>query len=242
MAGLISVYEDSTFNIDKLKHLNEWIIKYDQKALDLSLKFSTKDKTFEDTFFDFLERFREVAQLHARSDSIVLNKRGQNLYTPIIKGKYYNFSDNELFASSTVLSVIFKKFPIVTDDFGFEKLIEFKGDPDTRLKLSRLKEWVLEISKKNYTEKEIEQKIDYLVQEYAKQLDFHKLKYTLGSIESIVTITLEVLENLVKLNFSKAAKVLFDLKRQELALLEAEQKMIGRELAFIHQLNDINSR
>jgi len=81
-------------------------------------------------------------------------------------------------------------------------------------------------------------KIDYLLQEYTAQLDLNKLKYELGYIETFVTISLEVLENVVKLNLSKAAKVLFDLSRQDISLLEAEQNLPGKELAFLHKLNN----
>ncbi len=242
MAGLISEYKDSYFNFDKVKYGNEQATKYALKALELSLNFTTKDKPFKDTFVDFLERFREVGQLDTRVYSIVLNRKEQNLYTPIIRSNYYNFATSELYSTSTVLSVLFKKFPTITGNIELEKFIEFKRDPNTQLKLARLKEWVLEISKKNYSEKEIEQKIDYLLQEYTMQLELHKLKYNLGIIETVVTISLEVLENLVKINFSKAAKVLFDLTKQDLALLEAEQKMTGKELALIYQLNEKNSR
>ena len=241
-AGLISEYKTSQFNSDKEKYGNEQVTKYALKAWELSSNFTTKDKSFEETFVDFLERFREVGQLNTRVYSLVLNKKEQSFYTPIIRSNYYNFATSELYSSSTVLSVLFKKFPTITENFELEKFIEFKSDPNTQLKLGRLKEWVLEMSRKDYSEKEIEQKIDFLLQEYTSQLELHKIKYRLGKIESIVTISLEVLENLVKLNFSKAAKVLFDLTRNDLALLEAEQQMTGRELALIHQLNEKNSR
>jgi hypothetical protein len=241
-AGLISEYKETHFEIDKKKYGNEQSIQYALKAQELSVSFTTHNRTFEETFIDFLERFREVGQINARVYSLVLNKKGQDSYTPIIRSNYYKFASNELFSSSTVLSVLFKKFPTVDDSIDLEKFIEFKNDPETQLKLSRFKEWVLEISKKNYTEKEIEQKIDYLLQEYAKQLEFHKMKYSLGAIESFVITSLEVLENLVKLNFSKAAKILFDLSKQEITLLEAEQKFTGRELAFINKLNGHDSR
>lgn len=239
-AGLISEYKFETFNADKAKFGTEQSTQYAIKVLELASNFSTKDKPFEDIFVDFLKRFREVGQLYTRLYSIVLNQKEQNVYTPIIRSIYYDVGSSEIYTSSTVLSVLFKKFPSINDNIELERLIDFKSDPDTQLKLARLKDWVLEISRKNYSEKEIEQKIDYLLLEYTKQLEFHKLKYKLGSIETVVTISLEVLENLVKLSFSKAAKVFFDLTKKNLNLLEAESKFTGKELALIYKLNEKN--
>lgn len=225
---------------DKVKYGNNQSTKCALKALEFFSEFTTKDKPFKDIFVSFLERHREIGQLMARVYSIVLNNKDQNVYTPIIRTNYYNFTTNEHFSTSTVLSILLKKFPTLTDNVELEKFFDFKNDPDTKLKLARLKDWILEISKKNYSEKEIEQKVDFLLQEYATQLEIHKLKYNLGHIETFVTASLEVLENLVKLNLSKVAKVLFDLNKQDLTLLEAEQKLPGRELAFIHKLNEKN--
>jgi len=239
-AGLIYEYTNDSFNQDKLKYGDTHANKYALKALELALAFSTKEKVFDDVFIDFLERFREVGQLHSRVNSIVLNKKDQNTYTPIIRSSYHNFSVNEYYSASTVLKVLIKKFPSLSDDIKLENFVDFKNDPDTKLKLARLRDWTLEISKKPYSEKEIEQKIDYLLQEYAKQLEIHKLKYNLGYIETFVTTSLEVLENIAKLNFSKAARVLFDIGKQKINLLEAEQNMIGKELALLYELNNQN--
>lgn len=239
-AGLIYEYTDSSFTNDKMKHGTDQSTKLAVRAMELSLEFTTKEKAFKDIFVDFLERFREVGQLNARVYSIVLNNKDLNVYTPIIRSNYYNFEATDLFSNSSVLTVILSKFPTPSEDIELEKLVNFKNDPDTQLKLARLKDWILEISKKNYSEKEIEQKIDYLLLEYTTQLDLHKLKYNLGYIETFVTISLEVLENVVKLNLSKAAKVLFNLSKKNINLLEAEQKLIGKELAFVHKLNNKN--
>lgn len=237
-AGLISEYTDELIRIDREKYGDKESLYYESMASVLSDNFTTKDRAFNNIFVDFLGRFREVGQLRSRVYSIILDKKGQNANTPIIRNKFHNFTSSDFSDKSPVLTVLIKKFPIPSNDFEIKRFIDFKNDPDTRLKLSRLKDWVLEISKKNYTEKEIEQKIDYLLQEYSRQLDIYRLKHNLGIVETFVTTSLEVLENLVKLHFSKIAKAIFDLGKQDLNLLEAEQKMDGRELALIHKLKE----
>ena len=235
--GLIFEYTDEQANLDqKILHPTE-ILKYKEKAYELSSQFSTKNKPFDETFRDFLGRFREVGQLEVRIKSSALNNRNNESYIPIMKSKYHNFRDEELYSTCKVISVLIKQFPTISIKTNLEDFIAFKNDPSTVLKLARLRDWVLEISKKDYSEKEIEQKIEYLLREYSKQLEIHKLKYNVGTLETFITTTLEILENVVKLNFSKAAKTVFEIGNRDLNLLEAEQKLVGKELALIHDIN-----
>src|SRR6266542_1928730 len=175
-AGLIYEYTNEAFNQDKVIYGDIEATKLALKSLELASTFSTEKREFKDVFVDFLERFREVGQLHSRVNSIVLNDKEQNVYIPIIRSSYHNFSTGEYYSTSTVLKVLIKKFPQISGDIKLEAFTDFKNDPDTKLKLSRLRDWVLEISKKNYSEKELEQKIEYLLVEYAKQVELHKLK------------------------------------------------------------------
>lgn len=240
-AGLITEYKKDQFLRDKERFINDKVIEYSLKAVELCSKFITEEKHFDDFFIDFLRRFREVGQLNSRVAAIMLNHQTGDNYIPVVRSDYHNFPTQELYTTSTVLSVVIRKFPFVTGTLDFNKFIEFKADEDTKLKLDRLRDWVLDMSKKNYSVKEIEQKLDYLLSEYCKQLEIHKLKYELGTMETFVTTSLEVIENVAKLNFSKAAKVIFELGKQDVNLLEAEQKMIGKEVAIIKKAKDIIS-
>ena len=237
-AGLISEYSDERFKIDLKKFGDRESILFEFLANYLANEFSTKSKPFNEIFIDFLERFREVGQLRSRVFSIILNKKEQHAFTPVLRNNFHNFISNKFSSGSPVLSVILKKFPIPSEGYSIERFIEFKNDPDTKLKLSRLRNWAIVMDKSHYSEKEIEQKVDYLLNEYSSQLNLYRLKHNLGFVETFITTTLEVLENIAKLKFSKVSKAIFDLQKQNLYLLEAEQKMEGRELALIHKLKE----
>jgi hypothetical protein len=113
-AGLISEYKKEQIEYDQRLLLDDKLVKYSIKALELSSKFTTKDNDFNKTFVDFLERFREVGQLNSRVNAIILNNRTTDNYIPVIRSSYYNFSTEELYSTSTVLSVVIRKFPFVT--------------------------------------------------------------------------------------------------------------------------------
>jgi len=239
-AGLITEYTIEQFDRDYKSYKDETTLTQAWKRYELANGFlEANDKSFKEKFVDFLERFREVGQLEARTNAIVLNMKLQDEFVPIIKKSYKNFKEDEYLRKASVLSVIINQFPITIEELSTERLIELKSDEDASLKLCRLRNWAVEVSNTKLSEKEINQKLGYLLSEYKTQLDLHKIKYDLGVIETFVTTSLEVLENIVKLNLSKAAKVFFDLKRKELTLLEAEEKFIGKEVAYMQLIEQI---
>ncbi|MGZ6501244.1 MAG: hypothetical protein ACXVDX_21235, partial [Bacteroidia bacterium] len=110
-SGLISEYTEKQYQKDRVNLHPSEILKYKEKARDLSASFSAKDKNFDETFIDFLKRFREVGQLDIRVDAMILNSVTEDHVIPILRNKYHNFQDSELTSTSKVLSVIIKKFP-----------------------------------------------------------------------------------------------------------------------------------
>jgi hypothetical protein len=142
---------------------------------------------------------------------------------------------------SGAISVVLKRFPIINLDTNIKKIIDFKSDPDTKIKLSRLRNWVTEISKSDMSIKEMEEKLDYLLLEYSYHMKLHRIEFDLGKIETILTTSLAFIENLTKLKLSEASKVIFDLTKTEIRLLKAENSAPGKEVAFINKLNKITS-
>ena len=58
-----------------------------------------------------------------------------------------------------------------------------------------------------------------------------KVEYSL--VETIVTTSAEIIEDMAKFRLGKLAKLPFAFKHERIALLEAEQKAPGREIAYI---------
>jgi hypothetical protein len=238
--GLIILDKNLIDSGDTAKYLDVKLIDYYQKTFGLIDNFkSLKNVSSQEKMVNFFETFREVGQINSRMNSIILNSKLENNYIPIIKDNFHNSID-EPYKSSTVLSIVYKKFPQIPKTTPLEKIIELKSDENNKLALMRLRNWVLEMSTSNYNSKEIEQKLDYLLAEYRKNLELHQLKYNVSQIETYTNVAFEVIENIVKFNFSKASKTLFDLTRKNISLMEDEQKIHGKELAFIHNINDKN--
>ncbi|WP_269003635.1 hypothetical protein [Aquirufa ecclesiirivi] len=240
-AGLIFDYSANDFkkdyaifhSIDEAKELGQYMFNsdFDNPYLD---KNNPKDN-----LFGSLSSLREIVELKSRIFSIINNSKSSDLYIPIIREKYKKTLITEKLDISDVVGVVLKKFPIIKEDISVENIIEFKIDPDTKIKLSRLRNWITEISKTSMSVKEMEEKLEYLLLEYSNHMNLHRIEYHIGNFETLVTASLSFIENIAKLKLSKASKVIFDLNRTELRLLKAENDAPGKEVAFINKLNEI---
>lgn len=159
------------------------------------------------------------------------------LTTPIFESLYNCFTITEFPDSrkAQVMTVVLNLFPFPTDETTWEQILEFKSDADSKRKLIALKVWMSEISTSKLTVGEIEEKTIHLLNEYKNQMSLHKLKLNKGRLEVIVVTALEALENIATLKFSKAAKVLFEIGKEETELLLSETTSIGKELAYIEK-------
>ena len=75
--------------------------------------------------------------------------------------------------------------------------------------------------------------LEWLLDEYQTHMQLHSLKTGTGTLETVISTTLEIAENLVKIKWSKAAQALFSIRRRKLALLEAEASAPGREVSYV---------
>lgn len=133
-----------------------------------------------------------------------------------------------------IIEVILSKFPVIDDNISWDAIIDFKSDPESKRKFLALRNWMIDISKSNYSISEIDEKLEYLLNEYTVHLEKHKIDTQVGFIKSFTITTLEVIENLAKLKLSKVAKTLFEINEQSSKLLEIDENAPGKEIAYIY--------
>ncbi len=132
-----------------------------------------------------------------------------------------------------VLRLVLKAFPIPADDVSWERIEEFRLDRDSRVKRSRLINWINETARTVLPELEISEKLDTLLDDYSEHMRIHEIKAARGAVEAIVVTAAELAEDLVKFKWGKLAKGLFELTHEHVDLREAELKAPGRELAYL---------
>jgi hypothetical protein len=132
-----------------------------------------------------------------------------------------------------VLSIVINELPVVDQSVSWEQILDFKSDPDSRSKFLSLRNWINEVSRNELTPIEIEQKIEYLLDQYQQHMKFHKMKTNSGTLKTFITASAEVLGDLVSFKWGKATEALFSFKNRKVELLEGELKAPGNEVAYI---------
>jgi len=209
------------------------------QAIQCSISIRFRDRTMPWSLLQPL-----LYELFARGLAIELNRVMCNVEAvpleqtfPKTRGiEQFGFDRHYLSAAKTqhnAARIVLKSLPIPTGENSWDKLVDFRRDSDTKTKLSRLRQWMFKISRQDLKPNEIEQELEWAVRDYTEHMKVHELKVTTGTVETVVTATAEVLENVMKFNFSKAAKAMFALKKRKVQLMEAELNAPGRELAYV---------
>jgi len=130
-----------------------------------------------------------------------------------------------------VLEIILPKIPVPSEKTSWEEIIEFRDDPDSQSKLLAMRDWMNEVARNKLSPIEIEQKSEFLTDQYKQQIKLHKMKTQPGFFQTMIVSTGATIENLAKLKFGR--QQLFGFRQRPIDLLETELKATGRELAYI---------
>ncbi len=136
-------------------------------------------------------------------------------------------------SDSQVLEIVLNTMPTLSADTSIEAVLNFRANSDAMMALRRLRRWMSQVATKKMSASEIEGELVELVDKYTEYMNIHKLKYTTGKLHTLVSVSLDVLDNLARLRFKSVFDSLFALHTQRIALTEAELKAPGREAAYI---------
>ncbi|MCH9031242.1 MAG: hypothetical protein IIB00_03150 [candidate division Zixibacteria bacterium] len=161
-----------------------------------------------------------------------LNQNDGTIAIPLLSTRDENNLDIGV-SRAQVLSIAFDSIPFPATNVSLEQLIDFRNDPDVRADYLALHRWAATTAKESRQPAEIREEIEYLIAQYQRHMNIHKIEQGVGAVETVVTVGAETLENLVKLKWGKAAKQLFSFRKRKAALLKAESGAPGKELAYL---------
>ena len=180
----------------------------------------------------FGELFIYADSLEVRYTAIQLRELNRVSVCPI----FYNetFALNKLKADKTdVIQIAIDKLPIPDEGTAWEQIIEYRSDSDSQSKFLALRNWLSEVARAELSPVEVEEKLEYLIDQYQQHMKLHKMKANTGTLETVIITCAEMLGGLLSIEWGKAAQALFSLKRRQLALLEGELTSPGSEVAYI---------
>jgi len=66
----------------------------------------------------------------------------------------------------SVVDVVLKRFPFIDDQTPWERVLEFRNDPEAKSRRNALRKWMRELTRQSLKPVEIEQELDALLSEY----------------------------------------------------------------------------
>src|SRR4029077_6346630 len=98
--------------------------------------------------------------------------------------------------------------------------------------------WMSEVARGKLTPAEAEEKLEYLLNQYRRGIEIHKMKVNTTTLETLVVTIADAPKNLLTLQWGEIAKGLFSIRHRKIALLEGELTAKGSEVAYIMKARD----
>ena len=152
---------------------------------------------------------------------------------------YPRLENTQHYRKQEVLGIVLRAFPEPDVSTPLEAILEFRADPEARRRFLALRNWQADVANTGLSAKEIAERLEYLLIQYRDYMESQKVRFRAGVLETVVVATAEIIENLATFHWSKAIKQLFDLRRREIQLYEAEKYAPGREVAYIAKAHDL---
>jgi hypothetical protein len=170
---------------------------------------------------------------NARYISAAMRVLGKVDAYPVLSAGIPSAGQGAASRSGEVLQIALNALPVPDESTPWEQIIEYRSDEDSRHKFLDLRNWMGEVARSELTPAEAEQKLEHLISQYQRHMKLHRMKTNTGTLETVVTTSLEVISDLLTIKWGKAAEALFSLKKRRVALLEGELTAPGNEVAYI---------
>jgi hypothetical protein len=132
-----------------------------------------------------------------------------------------------------VLSILLPTMPIPEQDTPWERIVDFRSDPGSSDKFVRFRRWATYLSTHPEEIAELNGQLDWMLYDYAKHMEFYKMKTRQSLFEVLVSIPVELILGLPKA-LLELAKPDFALKKREYELIEADLNAPGKEIAYLY--------
>lgn len=175
-----------------------------------------------------------IADVIARGVALVLrDRKNLDAVSAIAPHPLANSLALSSAAEGNVVDAVLDGLPIPDDMTPWEAIIEFRSDTASRAALLGLRRWMRQMATGSTESRNVEQELEWLVNEYEEHMRLHRLKVNKGTLEIVVTFAAALVEDIVKLRLRDAVGLLFEGRRRTIALAEAERAAPGRELAYL---------
>jgi hypothetical protein len=132
-----------------------------------------------------------------------------------------------------IAEVTLTALPIPSPDTALEAILEFRADEAAMGTIDALHRWIRRPAREEVSPQAFADELDELLQMHHQHMRFHRMRYTNALAKTLVTLPLELVENILKFRLKALAEKPFVIREHRITLLEAEVTGPGREVAYI---------
>jgi len=136
-------------------------------------------------------------------------------------------------ASTRVLQIVIKELPVPDDSHSIEDVLAFRDEMKQANLMQALRVWMNDVASGTARPSEIRDKIEYLIEEYVRELELHRMKKSTLELKRLVVTLPEVLESLLKFRWKDLTSLPFEFREERIELMEEERRLAGREVGYI---------
>jgi len=148
-------------------------------------------------------------------------------------------------SKNEVVEISLKALPMPDYSTPWEQIIEYRSDSDSRIKFSRLRNWMSKVAKTNNKPNEIQEEFETLINEYSQHMKMHKIKTTLDTLKAVVVAEAGLftggwLTGIGSLPgiIGMVATPLYSMRQRHVELTIKEMEAPGKEVAYIVESNE----
>lgn len=183
-------------------------------------------------YLRLLDDFEIFADSHLRISKAFLELGSKKQITPLVT----NLKNYESDKKFTTISFILDKLPTPGNLVSLDEILDFRNENSR--KYLALVNWINKISKDDLSYAELLEEYEYLNSELTHSISTFNQHKSLDKIEILIKLPLEIVENIIKINWSKIPGLIIDIKRNKLLNYEKEFTLSGREIAYIFSANE----
>jgi hypothetical protein len=150
----------------------------------------------------------------------------------------YPFSAADIDRYKLATANVFAKIAVPDELTPWEAIMDFRNDPENKAAFVNLRKFIRDSSGSTKPAVEFQDELESNILKTTNALKRAKIKCSDAVLEASVVSAVSVIENLIKIKWSKLLKPLFDIKKARHNYLEAEAKIAESSSYYIVKANE----
>jgi len=238
--GIINFQEEF---IDYAQYKKQYVSNHPEEIQKINFtlqqgKVKLNDADVQNKINAMLESQNQLGTYSCRLISMSKNLlNSDKQYIPIIKTNDF-WNENIKSKKVDTISMVLGEIPVPKDNVPYDEILDFRKSTDSQLKYGRLISWINKIAKGSLTQNEIEEELIHLMNEYKNSHKLLSKEYTTAQLDATLSLPLEIIENIIKIKWSKLPSSFLKFRQNKTNFLIKETKAVGKEISYIKLVND----